>query len=156
FFSFKHSGNIAALIMPLKYIISISLCLIMFFLILVILRRELLSRRKVEKGLTWDCGYAQPAARMQYSASSFAQPLVDFFAAVLKTRKHSPQLREYFPARASFAAETPDVFQRIYHWLSECASRIAQRCRRFQHGHLQFYILYILISLLAMLIWKLW
>lgn len=157
FSSLSIQENIAAAITPLEYIISISLCLLMVLLVFVILRRELLSKRKVEKGLTWDCGYAQPAARMQYSASSFAQPLTDFFGAVLKTRKHSPQLKEYFPTRAFFATETPDIFQRtIYRWLSEWTSRMARRCRWFQHGHLQFYILYILISLLAMLIWKLW
>ena len=30
----------------------------------------------VTEALTWDCGYAAPTARMQYSASSFADLLV--------------------------------------------------------------------------------
>ena len=34
--------------------------------------------------VTWDCGYAQPTPRMQYTASSFAQPLTDLFASCCK------------------------------------------------------------------------
>ncbi len=42
---------------------------------LALLRALLLRNRNVGRELTWDCGYVKPDARMQYTSSSFAQPL---------------------------------------------------------------------------------
>ena len=35
--------------------------------LLAVMRRALLSRRDVGEAVTWDCGYARPTARMQYT-----------------------------------------------------------------------------------------
>ena len=51
----------------------------------VLARRLLLRGRTVTAAPTWGCGYAAPSPRMQYTASSFAQPLVDLFRPVLRT-----------------------------------------------------------------------
>jgi NADH:ubiquinone oxidoreductase subunit 5 (subunit L)/multisubunit Na+/H+ antiporter MnhA subunit len=48
--------------------------------VLVWARRRLLTGRPQTVVVTWDCGYVKPSARMQYTSSSFAQPLVDLFA----------------------------------------------------------------------------
>src|SRR5207248_1840506 len=40
--------------------------------------------RGASAALTWDCGYATPTARMQYTSSSFAQMLVGIFAFALR------------------------------------------------------------------------
>src|SRR5258708_19960997 len=45
-----------------------------------------LSNRSVYTDVTWDCGYAEPSPRLQYTASSFAQPLTDTFDLLLHTR----------------------------------------------------------------------
>ena len=50
-----------------------------------IIRWQLLAGR-VTQTVTWDCGYARPTARMQYTASSFAQPLTGLFRTFLRTR----------------------------------------------------------------------
>jgi hydrogenase-4 component B len=49
-------------------------------------RKRLLDRRGPEKGPTWDCGYAAVNPRMQYTASSFAGPLVSLFRMILRPR----------------------------------------------------------------------
>ncbi len=38
-------------------------------------RHLLLRRREVRDAVTWDCGYAEPTPRMQYTAASFAGPI---------------------------------------------------------------------------------
>src|SRR5438067_1498749 len=43
------------------------------------------------RALTWDCGYARPTARMQYTASSFAQIVVRLFRSVLRPVVHAPR-----------------------------------------------------------------
>ena len=50
------------------------------------LRWMMLRRRTVRTAATWDCGYAAPTARMQYTASSYAQPVTGMFQTVLRTR----------------------------------------------------------------------
>jgi hydrogenase-4 component B len=102
---------------------------------------------------TWDCGFAQPTTRMQYSASSFAQMIVRIFRKILRPRVQTPTLDGNFPAPSMMHSHVDDVvmdrlllpaghaFEQWFHW-----------AHRFQKGLTQQYILYILIALTVMLI----
>ncbi|MBI4586833.1 MAG: NADH-quinone oxidoreductase subunit H [Planctomycetes bacterium] len=46
-------------------------------------RRVLFRKRPVKETVTWDCGYARPSARMQYTSSSFADTLIEFFGLIV-------------------------------------------------------------------------
>ena len=119
--------------------------------------RSALSRgRPPARGVTWDCGYAVPTARMQYGASAFTQPLTDFFQPLLRKARSYPAIAGYFPGEASFSTEARAVFyNNLYTPAGEQIRRLAFRYTWLQHGHLQFYILYIVIALMALLVWKL-
>jgi len=129
------------------------------FLLLVLagmtLRRALLSRRVVRRSGTWDCGYALPTPRMQYTASSFAQPILEVFAPLLGTRVSSLKPMGLFPDKASHATETPDSFrERVVAPISaEIARRVAP-FRRIQEGRVQVYVLYIALTLVAVLVYQ--
>jgi hydrogenase-4 component B len=101
---------------------------------------------------TWDCGYARPTHRMQYTASSFAQMIVSLFRWVLHPRIHSPSVQGLFPQPTKFHTEVDDV---VLDRLLVPASRIVERCvgwiRTLQHGLTQHYVLYILITVILML-----
>lgn len=116
--------------------------------------RRLPTSRLIRQDVTWDCGYARPTARMQYTASSFVQPLTALFGALLGVRCDYNPPRGYFPASASFSTETPDVTQR---WLYRPAfMRMAEgfsRLRRMQHGNVHLYVLYVALTLVVLLIW---
>ncbi|GBC76466.1 Hydrogenase-4 component B [bacterium HR07] len=119
-------------------------------------RRWLLSRKSVTETVTWDCGYAQPTARMQYTASSFAQPITGLLASVLHTKKHIMPPQGFFPTAARLRTETPDLArERLYEPLFSAVSRGLERWRWLQHGQLQLYVLYIALALLVLLLWKL-
>ncbi len=123
---------------------------------LALLRFLLLRGRRVERGVTWDCGYASPSPRMQYTASSFAQPVTDMFRIVLRPHRRLPEVRGPFPAGTRFDSETHDLFaSRFYRPVMAIAGRIASPLRRLQHGRLHLYVLYILLALLALAAWKL-
>ena len=87
----------------------IYLGLIALATLLAALRRGALSRRSVDLATTWDCGYVQPGPRMQYTASSFAQPLTDLFRPLLGTRPTASLPQGLFPRSASFSTNTPDI-----------------------------------------------
>ncbi|MDD5671705.1 MAG: proton-conducting transporter membrane subunit, partial [Candidatus Omnitrophica bacterium] len=73
---------------PLNFIVLLSAVLIALAFFIFLLRHAMLTGRHVQKAGTWDCGYAKPGARMQYTASSFADPLTGFFGFLLRTRRH--------------------------------------------------------------------
>jgi hypothetical protein len=124
--------------------------------LLAIGRKRLLSGRSVQQSGTWDCGYAAPTARMQYTASSFAAPITDFFRVLVRTRKTVRTPEGYFPERASLQTETPDLFsENVYRPLFARVGQLASQFRWLQQGRIQLYVLYIALTLLVLLIWKL-
>ncbi len=119
---------------------------------LALLRRGLLRGRVVESGPTWDCGYAAPDFRMQYSGSSFAEPLTTLFRSVLRPREWMAAPEGYFPVTASVAQETPDaarglLFRPLFRALAWSAGKL----RWLQRGSVHLYIGYIVLALLAVL-----
>ena len=123
---------------------------------LVGLRAVLLSRRAPRRAGTWDCGYTLPSARMQYTSSSFAQPLLEMFRFPLATVRKWKPIRELFPRRAEFESHTPDVFsQGFFRPVFSGAGNILSRLRWLQHGRLQVYVLYLAATLLVVIVWKL-
>jgi len=115
----------------------------------------LLWRRVKQNGVaragTWDCGYAAPTARMQYTAGSFAGIITEWFAWILRPRRQAHLPREIFPARASFEEHTPEtVLEDVVEPAGAGVMRLSGLVRHLQHGRLQAYILYLLIGLAAL------
>jgi hydrogenase-4 component B len=104
---------------------------------------------------TWDCGYAVPTARMQYTSSSFAQMLVNAFAWALRPDVKRPELSGPFPDPGRFTTDVPDtVLDRL---LVPSVERVDEQRRWvtwMQRGSAHAYILYILATLVVLLIWK--
>jgi hydrogenase-4 component B len=122
----------------------------------VILRLRLLKRRNVREAVTWDCGYARPTSRMQYTAASFAQPITDLFHGILRTRRHVQQPEGTFPKSAAVETHTPDVFQALlFRPIFAGVQKGLEAFRWLQHGNVHLYVLYILITLLTLMFWKL-
>lgn len=136
----------------------VGVCVLLWVLaaLLVVFRRYLLKGQAVRTAVTWDCGYLEPSARMQYTGSSLVQPLMVLFGAVLQTRYHMTALRGLFPEAGAFSTTTPDpCVDRGYRPLFLGIVRSLGCLRRLQHGNLQLYVLYIAVTLLGLLIWKL-
>ena len=106
---------------------------------------------------TWDCGYAAPTARMQYTASSFAQPLSELFAPVLRTRATRRDRAGLLPGRGPLATETPDVAASscLPAGVRAALARLAERLHVLQQGRVQVYVLYIALTLVVLLVWEL-
>jgi formate hydrogenlyase subunit 3/multisubunit Na+/H+ antiporter MnhD subunit len=125
-------------------------------LVLALLRHRLLRRRPVEATVTWDCGYARPTARMQYTASSFAQPLTALFHLVLRTRTRLTPPVGLFPVPGALSTETPDTFREgLFRPVFAGLERALSRLRMLQQGRIQLYILYVVLTLIALMAWRL-
>jgi NADH:ubiquinone oxidoreductase subunit 5 (subunit L)/multisubunit Na+/H+ antiporter MnhA subunit len=130
-----------------------------FFVIvggLVLVRRWLLAGRSVEQAGTWDCGYVAPTARMQYTASSFAQPIVRMFRFLLRPKRQFTPPEGLLPDASAFSTRTPDVFREtVWRPMFAGVGGILSRFRGLQQGRLQLYVLYLVLTLIILLVWKL-
>ena len=115
----------------------------------------LAATRNSPRRLTWDCGYAQPTARMQYTARS----LSEWLTGRLLPRFLSPAIRvteisALYPPNARFRVDVDEPFaDRI---LQPVAARWALRTMRLrwlQQGRLPLYLLYIFVTLIAGVAW---
>jgi hydrogenase-4 component B len=133
-----------------------SLAILALIGLIALLRIRLLSGRSQREAPVWDCGYAAPNARMQYTASSFAQPLIDFFDIFHRGRKRFRPPQGYFPKTASFETETLDTSQEaVYRPIFEMVAQLLSKMRVMQHGRIQLYVLYIVLTLIVLFLWKL-
>lgn len=102
--------------------------------------------------VTWDCGYSRPTAKMQYTAGSFVEPLTQLFRTILLTKILQRPPVGYFPSGASFVSRTPDIARaHLFSPFFEWAIRQASRMMWIQQGRIQTYLLYIFITLAALL-----
>jgi hydrogenase-4 component B len=115
--------------------------------------------RRVKRGglkreLTWDCGYAAPSPRMQYTAASFAGIITEWFAFILRPVRHAHPIETVFPANAGFSEHTPEtVLECIVEPVGGLVMRLSQMARRLQHGRVQSYVLYLLVGLAILAAW---
>ncbi|HAP43891.1 MAG: hypothetical protein A2087_02340 [Spirochaetes bacterium GWD1_61_31] len=109
-------------------------------------------RRQALAAGTWDCGYARPDSRMQYTASSFSQAFSRVFTWLVRVVTKRPAALPVFPLRAAMDSKVPEpVLDGV---LYPAAGRVQDRLvrlRRFQHGLIQSYVLYVLVALFILL-----
>jgi formate hydrogenlyase subunit 3/multisubunit Na+/H+ antiporter MnhD subunit len=135
-----------AALAPLGYVGAASMALLaMAGLTTLALAR---AGRRARPVVTWDCGYARPTPRMQYSASSFARGIVSMFRWALRPPKEPRRLEGFFPAAARLEGEVGDaVLDRALVPAIRGLERLSLWAHRFQMGLTQQYVLYILVAL---------
>jgi len=116
----------------------------------------LLRARRSPRALTWDCGYAAPSTRMQYTGRSFGEWLTErlmpgFFRPTVEVA--AP--RGLFPAEATLLVRVDEPFaDRVYLPRARRWAKRAARLRWVQQGRLPLYLLYIFLTLLAAIAWS--
>lgn len=104
----------------------------------------------VRRGPTWGCGYAFPAAGMQYTSASFGAVVSGWFRWVLRPERRIRRPRGCFPAEAVHLERVPEtVLERVLGPISGTVLRVSTSVRRLQHGRLQYYILYLVAGLVG-------
>jgi hydrogenase-4 component B len=149
------SGGVQPLgeLLPLSLLTVMGVTLLALLALLFLWYRYRLAAAPVGETVTWGCGYQRPLARMQYTASSFAQMLTELFAFVLKPQLHKPHISGIFPGRGGFHSHVPEaVLELVY---IPALKRLSERfagVRKLQNGILQQYVLYTLITLIVLLL----
>ena len=118
---------------PIVTVILVLLILIGTMAVLALLKMTSMKFLPVETAPTWACGYSTPSPRMQYTASSFAQPILQIFRNV-----SGAEFSENF------------IFRPVFQFIKALSAKL----KIIQNGYTQWYLLYIFVFLLILLIWK--
>lgn len=117
---------------------------------------RVVRHRNLERRLTWDCGYAVPTARMQYTAGSFAGLIIGWFGWILRPVRHLERPEVVLPTCARYFEHTPEtVLEFGVKPAAGMVMEVSLATRRLQHGRVQAYLLYLVVGLcaLAFLVW---
>lgn len=110
------------------------------------------THAQARTSVTWDCGYAAPTPRIQYTGTSFAQMITALFHGILKPHRHTPDTSPLFPRPERAHTRVDEaVLDRILMPVSHRLENWFAWFHRFQRGLTQHYVLYILIILLIFL-----
>lgn len=151
-------GSVAAELAPATASLMMTIAAFAVLILLVVAvwlsRARLLAGHRIGRGPVWGCGYLFPSPRMQYTASSFAQPLTTQFQLFVRNHEALSPPEGYFPRAASYASDSGDPWLRLlfapaFRWFD----RIAVRLNVIQHGHIHVYVLYVAATLVALLVW---
>jgi hydrogenase-4 component B len=124
--------------------------LVMLIVLSVVTLFRRIRLNGLRRSVTWDCGFAEPRARMQYSASSFAAIVAGWFTWILWPQSMIRRPRGVMPSEALWVALIPEtVLERLVRPAGTLVTQLSGAARRFQHGGLQLYVLYVLAGLVA-------
>jgi hydrogenase-4 component B len=114
------------------------------------------SARLEVRAPTWDCGYAAPGPSMQYTASSFASPILRHFAALLAMREEVRTGADRFPRPVwGIHADVNDWFlSRIAEPLTRFVNSALGLLRWFQNGKTGLYVAYLAMAIAVLIAWK--
>ena len=128
----------------------------LFLAILVIvtlLRKILYAKKEVTSGPTWGCGFTQPTVRMQYTGTSYAMSMVEFYKPFVIVRTVYSGIRKIFPGLTTYETRVDDIAEIGMHQIFvQPMVRMFQRLRWIQHGHIQLYIGYIVLTIVVLLL----
>ncbi len=139
---------------PLKSLSVAGLALVGLAAALFLSLKLILRTKRVRQGVTWDCGYARPTGRMQYTGSSLGNSLVELTSFLLWPKHFRTALRGHFPRPSAFKSLVPDtVLDRLVMPLFRTTGRYLPKLRVLQQGQTHVYVLYILIVMIVLLVW---
>ncbi len=125
-------------------------------LLFVLLRRRRLGNSPVRPASTWGCGYQFATPRIQYTDASFSEPTAKLFSSAMGLKASRQRDDSYFPQHGQFVLSAPDRLRtHLFTPLFEGVERACNALKIVQHGKIHLYILYILATVVALLIWGL-
>lgn len=126
-------------------------------LVIAMLARRLSRGQPRRVAQVWRCGGTLLTPRMEYTATSFAEPLARVFDDVLHPERdidvtHTAE-SDYLIESVRFRQRVPDRLEaRLYLPLLASANRWGNRARLLQNGSVHRYLAYGLIGMLALLL----
>ena len=128
------------------------LFIVIFFLV-SLFRKMLYSKKEIGSGGTWGCGFTQPTVRMQYTGTSYAYEMVEFFNPFVPIKNAYTGIKKIFPGQTTWHSEVTDIAETSYQrYLTTPMFSLIAKLKWIQHGNIQLYIAYIIIAIIVLLL----
>ncbi len=126
------------------------------FLLLVIcvlaVRYFLYQGKSIPRAATWGCGFTRPTVKMQYTGSSYARSIIDFFRPVAYLCENHPPVQGVFPAGTQYSSHVIDIAERYMEvGIVRPVLFFFDKLRWIQQGDIHPYIGYILLAIVLLL-----
>jgi len=124
-----------------------------FIVAVAILRKVFYMKKDISREGTWGCGFTQPTVRMQYTGTSFAMSIVEFFRPFVKIRTRYSGIARIFPGKTTYDTRVDDVAEILL--VEKTVSpfiALLGKLRWIQHGQIQLYIGYIFLTIVVLLV----
>lgn len=133
--------------------ITISALIFIVFLLLVwALRTVLYKGKSITRSGTWGCGFTQPTVRMQYTGSSYAASILEFFSPAAPLSETHKPIDGRFPEKTSYASHIHDIAElHMGRLIVNPVLLLFDKLRWIQHGDIHLYIGYILLAIILLL-----
>jgi len=139
--------------------LGITLALVCLLPVPLVLWLFFARRARTRIAPTWDCGLRGLTPQMEYTATGFSKPIRMIFKALFRPRREVQReydFSPYFATTIRFESQVEEVFlTRLYRPLNRWVLRVSRRLRALQAGSIQAYLIYIFVTLLALLLFAL-
>ncbi len=122
------------------------------FIAVVALRTLLYRRKSITQSGTWGCGFTRPTVKMQYTGSSYAASILEFFKPVAPVTEAHPAIKGRFPVKTHYHSHVHDIAEvNMGRLVVRPVLFLFDQLRWLQHGDIHLYIGYILLAIVALL-----
>ena len=120
--------------------------------LILALRTFLYRGKTVTRSGTWGCGFTKPTVKMQYTGSSYAASILEFFRPVAPLTEDHSEVRERFPQKSHYHSHVSDIAElHMGNIVVRPVLALFDKLRWLQHGDIHLYIGYILLAIVVLL-----
>ena len=148
---FTGSVEVPEIVTLMQHLSLVCFGLIAFIVVLAVIK--LVIENKRVQHCTWGCGFDKPNNHIQYTASSYASPLLSMMTPLFKKVFDIKKPKTLFPKDAHFELHIEDVEEAYFLTpFIKATEKFLVRFEKIQNGNIQQYILYGLIFLVLSLV----
>ena len=118
----------------------------------LVVRRVCYVGKEVRRGPTWGCGFTRPTVRIQYTGTSYAMSVVDFFRPFVRVNTVYSGIKKIFPQKTTYETRVDDIAEiTMNRGILDPLLLVLGKMRWIQHGNIQMYIGYIIFTIVVLL-----
>lgn len=145
--------NTDAFVVIIHHISKTAALFIGIVILISLFRKMLYHKKEITSSGTWGCGFTQPTVRMQYTGTSYAAEMIDFYRPFVPQKSIYSGIRKIFPGKTTWETKVEDIAESNYQQrLIKPMLTFLQKLRWIQHGNIQLYIGYIIVAIIVLLL----
>ncbi|MCB2180933.1 MAG: hydrogenase [Desulfobulbaceae bacterium] len=151
--TFLGGYDTASFMVMLRNIANTAALFVGVFIAVTVFRKILYIKKEIGSSPTWGCGFTQGTVRMQYTGTSYAAEMIDFYRPFVPVRKMYSGIRKIFPGKTTYGTQVDDFAEvNSDKMLIMPLLQLMGKLRWIQHGNIQLYISYIILAIVVLLL----